>query len=150
MSDLREIYQQVVLDHNRAPRNYRKPENANRHADGHNPLCGDQISVYLHVEDGAVKDVGFQGKGCAICMASASIMTETVKGKAGDEAEALYNQFHDLLTRENLDEVETADLGKLRVFAGVREFPVRVKCATLPWHTFHAAMKGAGDPVTTE
>lgn len=152
MSDLREIYQQVVLDHNRSPRNYRKPDDANCSADGHNPLCGDQISVYLRMEDNSVKDVGFQGKGCAICMASASIMTETVKGRSGDEAEALFGQFHDMLTRDDLNDpdIAGADLGKLKVFAGVREFPVRVKCATLPWHTFHAAMTEGETTVTTE
>lgn len=152
MSDLREIYQQVVLDHNKSPRNFCKIEDANRHADGYNPLCGDRISVDLRIEDDAVKAIGFQGQGCAICTASASIMTQAVKGKSEEDVHALFHGFHRLVTEEERaeSEEEKADLGKLKVFSGVREFPMRVKCATLPWHTLHSAMTDADAPVSTE
>ncbi len=148
MSELRELYQQVLLDHNRAPRNFRKLDDADRSAQGHNPLCGDQITVYLKVEDGVIRDVAFQGSGCAISKAAASMMTAAVKGKPAAEAEALFERFHRLLTRPEAGAPD--DVGKLAVFAGVREFPIRVKCATLPWHTLHAALAGAAEPVTTE
>jgi nitrogen fixation NifU-like protein len=149
MSDLRELYQSVILDHNKKPRNVREPESANRAARGDNPLCGDKLTVFLTVEDGVVEDAAFQGSGCAISTASASLMTEAVKGKSTAEAERLFEEFHALVTSEPAAPVETRALGKLEVFAGVREFPVRVKCATLAWHTLRAALAGGGE-VTTE
>jgi nitrogen fixation protein NifU and related proteins len=150
MSDLRDLYQEVILDHSRRPRNFQKLEGANRCADGHNPLCGDHMTVYLRLEDGVIQEVTFEGNGCAISKASASMMTTALKGKTVAEAEALFNQFHHLVT-EGLDAgQDPAELGKLAVFSGVCEFPVRVKCASLPWHTLRAAMHGAAEPVTTE
>jgi nitrogen fixation NifU-like protein len=148
MSDLRDLYQEVILDHHRRPRNFRKLEDANRRADGFNPLCGDKIHIYLRVEDGIVRDVGFEGSGCAISTASASMMTESLKGKSQAEVEALFGQFHDLVTGKSAP--DPASLGKLAVFAGVREYPVRVKCATLAWHTLRAALKGSLETVATE
>lgn len=151
MSDLRELYQQVILDHNKKPRNFHAMADCDQCAAGHNPLCGDRITVYLKVEDGVVRDVSFQGAGCAISTASASMMTETLKGKTEAEAEALFQKFHHLLTDGEEDGGEGGPkLGKLAVFAGVREFPVRVKCATLPWHTFHNALQKGKDVATTE
>jgi nitrogen fixation NifU-like protein len=136
MSELSELYQQVILDHNKKPRNFRKLEAANRF----NPLCGDQLTVYLKLEDDAVKEITFEGSGCAISKAAASMMTQAVKGKSKQEAEQLFNEFHGMVTGE-LDEEHTANvLGNLKIFSGVREFPVRVKCASLPWHTMHAAL----------
>lgn len=149
MSELSELYQEVILDHNRKPRNYRRLVDANRSADGYNPLCGDQLTVYLKLEDGVISDVGFQGSGCAISKASASIMTTTVKGKTPEEAGRLFGTFHRLVT----DDTAGPDLdavGRLAVFAGVREFPARVKCATLAWHTLRAALEGGTGPVKTE
>jgi nitrogen fixation NifU-like protein len=140
MSELSELYQAVILDHNKKPRNFHKLENANRKADGYNPLCGDQLSVYLHVENDQVQDVSFEGSGCAISKASASMMTQAVKGKTQSEAEALFNEFHRMATGELDEENEPNQLGKLTIFAGVRDFPARVKCATLSWHTMHAAL----------
>ena len=144
--DLRELYQEVIFDHNRKPRNYRPMADANRHADGHNPLCGDQLTVYLHIEDEVVHDISFVGQGCAISTASASLMTEAVKGKPVAEVEALFQDFHALLT----DTAPERDFGKLAALSGVREFPARVKCATLAWHTLHNAIIGAQDPARTE
>jgi nitrogen fixation NifU-like protein len=144
MSELRELYQSVILDHNRRPRNFGVPDNANRRADGHNPLCGDKLSVHVTLADGVVKDVGFEGQGCAISKASASLMTEAVKGRPAAEAEALYQAFHDLVTSDPRKEPDTRGLGKLVVFGGVREFPIRVKCATLCWHTLRAALANGG------
>jgi nitrogen fixation protein NifU and related proteins len=140
MSELSELYQQVILDHNKKPRNFHKLENANRSAEGYNPLCGDHLNVYLHVEDDQVKEVSFEGSGCAISKASASMMTQAVKGKTKTEAEMLFNEFHRMATGELDTESATNHLGKLTIFAGVREFPARVKCATLSWHTMHAAL----------
>ena len=140
MSELSELYQQVILDHNKKPRNFHKLENANRHAEGYNPLCGDQLNVYLHVEDDQVQEVSFEGSGCAISKASASMMTQAVKGKSKQEAETLFNEFHRMATGELDEESEANHLGKLTIFAGVRDFPARVKCATLSWHTMHAAL----------
>src|SRR4051812_40469310 len=140
MSELSELYQQVILDHNKKPRNFHKLENANRKADGYNPLCGDQLNVYLRVENDQVQDVSFEGSGCAISKASASMMTQAVKGKTRQEAEALFNEFHRMATGELDEENEPNNLGKLTIFAGVRDFPARVKCATLSWHTLHAAL----------
>jgi nitrogen fixation NifU-like protein len=140
MSELSELYQQVILDHNKKPRNFRKLESANHTADGYNPLCGDQLTVYLNLEDDQVKEVGFEGTGCAISKASASMMTQAVKGKSKEQAESLFKEFHSMVTGELNEETEENILGNLKIFAGVREFPVRVKCATLPWHTLHAAL----------
>lgn len=150
MSELRELYQSVILDHNRKPRNFGAPAGANRSADGDNPLCGDKITVHVAVEDGVVKEVGFVGEGCAISTASASLMTEAVKGRPADEVERLFEEFHALVTSSPQQEPDTSRLGKLRVFAGVREFPMRVKCATLGWHTLRAAIEGSQAPVSTE
>jgi nitrogen fixation NifU-like protein len=149
MSELSELYQQVILDHNKKPRNFRKLENANHTAEGYNPLCGDQLTIYLDLENGLVKDVGFEGSGCAISKAAASMMTQAVKGKSKEQAENLFNEFHSMVTGELNEETEENQLGNLKIFAGVREFPVRVKCATLPWHTLHAALNKESQ-VTTE
>jgi nitrogen fixation protein NifU and related proteins len=149
MSELSELYQQVILDHNKKPRNFRKLERANHTADGYNPLCGDQLTIYLDLENGLVKDVGFEGSGCAISKAAASMMTQAVKGKSKEQAEHLFNEFHSMVTGELNEETEENDLGNLKIFAGVREFPVRVKCATLPWHTLHAALNNQ-EQVSTE
>jgi nitrogen fixation protein NifU and related proteins len=149
MSDLGDLYQELILDHNRNPRNFRQPATANRHAEGYNPLCGDRFSVYLHVEDGVIRDVGFQGMGCAISKASASLMTASVKGKTIAEAGRLFASFHHLVT-DGEAPADPVELGKLRVFAGVREFPVRVKCASLAWHTLQAALDAKDGVVSTE
>ena len=150
MSDLRELYQATILDHNKQPRNFRVPASANREAVGHNPLCGDHVTVHVRLEDGVVKDVGFQGSGCAISTASASLMTEAVKGRSLAEVEKLFDAFHELLTSPPRHEIDEGRVGKLAVLAGVREYPVRVKCATLAWHTLHAALAGEQEPVKTE
>lgn len=147
MSDLRDLYEQMILDHNRKPCNFqRKPEGANRHAYGYNPLCGDEFTVNLTVENGVIKDVGFEGAGCAISMASCSLMTESIKGKTLEEAEALFQGVHNLLTQEG----EVGGLGKLQVLSGVRDYPSRVKCATLAWHTLQAALENKQETVCTE
>ena len=140
MSELSELYQQVILDHNKKPRNFRKLETANHSAEGYNPLCGDQLTVYLDLENGAVKEIAFEGSGCAISKAAASMMTQAVKGKSREQAEELFTEFHSMVTGELDEETEKNSLGNLKIFAGVREFPVRVKCATLPWHTLQAAL----------
>ena len=140
MSELSELYQQVILDHNKKPRNFHKLETANRTAEGYNPLCGDQLNIYLQVEDDQVIDVSFEGSGCAISKASASMMTQAVKGKSKQEAELLFDEFHRMVTGRLNEESEPNQLGRLTIFAGVRDFPVRVKCATLAWHTLHAAL----------
>ena len=145
--DLRELYQEVIFDHNRKPRNYHALADADHVAHGHNPLCGDQLTVYLRVAGGAVADVSFEGHGCAISKASASLMTEAVKGRPVDEVEALFRDFHALLTDAPPAD---RDFGKLQVLAGVRDFPARVKCATLAWHTLHNALTGADDTARTE
>ena len=145
--DLRELYQEVIFDHNRKPRNFHEMPEADHAADGHNPLCGDQLTVYLRLENDVVADVSFVGHGCAISTASASLMTEAVKGKPVAEVEALFNDFHAMLTHEHPTD---RDFGKLEVLAGVREFPARVKCATLAWHTLHNALVGAHDTAHTE
>ena len=147
MSDLRELYQQVILDHNRKPRNFRTIENANRTAEGVNPLCGDRIALYLTLEDGVIKDAAFQGAGCAISRAAASMMTASVIGRPEAEADALFHRVHAMLTG---DHAAASEVGKLAVFAGVREFPSRIKCATLAWHTLQAALTNAAEPVSTE
>ena len=132
MSELSELYQQVILDHNKKPRNFRKLENANHTAEGYNPLCGDQLTIYLALENDLVKEVGFEGSGCAISKAAASMMTQAVKGKSKEQAEHLFQEFHSMVTGELNEETEENSLGNLKIFAGVRDFPVRVKCATLP------------------
>ena len=151
MSDLRELYQEVILDHSRKPRNFGALPDANRRAEGYNPLCGDQITVSLKMDGDRIEDVRFEGSGCAISKASASMMTESVKGKTRAEAEALFERFHHLITGANGEPAEASpELGKLEVFSGVREYPVRVKCATLPWHTLKAALQSdSGDTVVS-
>jgi nitrogen fixation protein NifU and related proteins len=152
MFDLRSLYEQLILDHNRNPRNYpKRPEGTNRSAHGLNPQCGDEFRVHLKIEDGVIQDVGFEGGGCAISTASASMMTESVKGKSVADVEALFNRVHDVLTREGEGVEGRHDLlGKLAVLVGVKEYPLRVKCATLAWHTLHAALTGHHATVTTE
>ncbi|BBL71928.1 Fe-S cluster assembly sulfur transfer protein SufU [Methylogaea oryzae] len=148
LDELRDLYQEVVFDHNRNPRNFRVMEDANRTVDGFNPLCGDRITLYAKVEDGVVTDVSFQGQGCAISTASASLMTEIVKGKTEAEAEQLFEVFHRITTGQD-DAFNIEELGKLAVLAGVRAYPARVKCATLAWHSLQAALKNQTS-VTTE
>jgi nitrogen fixation NifU-like protein len=148
--DLRELYQEVILDHNRRPRNFRVPDPMNRKAEGYNPLCGDKITIFLYVEEGVIKDLGFQGTGCAISKASASMMTDALKGKTIDEANRFFEQFHDMVTAPAGAEVKSDHLGKLAVLSGVREYPMRVKCASLAWHTMKAAMEAENNVVSTE
>ena len=150
MADLSELYQQVILDHNRKPRNYKQLDEASRRQEGYNPLCGDQLTLYVQMEGEVIKDIGFQGSGCAISKASASMMTTAVKGKTRQEAETLFDEFHRMVKGELDPEVEPNHLGRLAIFAGVREFPARVKCASLSWHTVRAALEGAAEPVSTE
>jgi nitrogen fixation NifU-like protein len=147
-SDLGDLYQEVVIDHSRKPRNFRKPEGANRSAEGINPLCGDQITLYLKLAGDVIEDIGFEGVGCAISKASASLMTTALKKKTKAETEALFQQVHSMLTEGPGSNVE--ELGKLAALSGVWEFPARVKCATLAWHTLRSALEGAGAPVSTE
>ncbi|HEX8473831.1 MAG TPA: SUF system NifU family Fe-S cluster assembly protein [Pyrinomonadaceae bacterium] len=149
MSELSELYQQVILDHNKKPRNFRKLENANRTAEGFNPLCGDQLTVYLEMDGGVVKEITFEGSGCAISKAAASMMTQSLKGKTRDDAETLFQQFHQMVTGEFDVETTPNSLGNLKIFAGVRDYPARVKCASLSWHTMRAALEGQ-ERVTTE
>lgn len=142
LRDLRDLYQDVILDHNRRPRNFGELAGANRRAEGHNPLCGDRVTIFLEVEDDRIRDIAFQGSGCAISTASASLMTEALKGRSVAEARQLFHGFHELVTRGTSKTPETAEgLGKLAAFTGVREFPMRVKCATLAWHAFQAALE---------
>ncbi len=151
MDELRALYQEVILDHYKRPRHFGVLADADQKAHGQNPLCGDQVTVYVKTnEDGDIEDISFEGVGCAISTASASLMTEAVAGKSRDEAEALVDAFHHLVTddRDAIDPDQ--DLGKLEVLSGVREFPVRIKCATLAWHALRAALEGRGEPVTTE
>jgi nitrogen fixation NifU-like protein len=150
MSDLRELYQEVILDHTKRPRNFGPLEHATHRAQGYNPLCGDQLALFLEIADGRVRDVRFAGKGCAISTASASLLTEALRGKTTDEAHELFTRFHRVVTTPPDEEVDLSELGKLAVLAGVREFPMRVKCASLAWHTLEAALAGRADPVTTE
>jgi len=146
-SELQDLYQEVILDHNKRPRNFRTIEDAQK-AEGYNPLCGDRVTIYLRVENGRVADASFQGSGCAISKASASLMTDSVKGKTLKEVDELFERFHRMITRAPDEPVE--DLGKLSVLAGVRQFPVRVKCASLPWHTLRSAASARDDVVSTE
>jgi nitrogen fixation NifU-like protein len=151
MSDLLELYQEVILDHNKRPRNFGELPAADHRAEGNNPLCGDQLTVSLTLAGERIEEIRFQGHGCAISTASASLMTEAVKGKTVTEARELFDGFHELLTGDPSVPAEgAAELGKLAVFSGVRQFPIRVKCATLPWHTLLAAIRGSDEPVTTE
>lgn len=149
MSELSELYQQVILDHNKKPRNFHKLESANHTAEGFNPLCGDQLTVYLQLEDDVVKDISFEGSGCAISKAAASMMTQSLKGKSKQDAETLFDEFHRMVTGELDDEVTPNNLGHLTIFSGVRDFPARVKCASLSWHTMRAALHGE-ETVSTE
>jgi nitrogen fixation NifU-like protein len=150
MSQLTDLYQEVILDHNKSPRNFGTLPDANHTALGHNPLCGDQLTVYAKVEDGVIRQISFIGKGCAISKASASLMTEALKGKSESDAEQLFTRFHDLLTGPPDVKADGKGLGKLAVFSGVREFPVRVKCATLAWHTLKQALSGSPAVASTE
>ena len=149
MARINALYQDMILDHNRAPQNYRALANANRKVEGNNPLCGDRLTVWLRMEEGVIADVTFQGLGCAISMASASLMTSAVKGKTREEAEALFDRFHRLITG-SANEGEEEALGKLAVFSGVSEFPIKVKCASLSWHALKAALNGPDTVVSTE
>ena len=149
-SELRDLYQEVVIDHSRKPRNFRKPEGANRSAEGINPLCGDEITLYLKLSGDVIEDIGFQGAGCAISKASASLMTAALKNKTKAEAEALFQRVHSMLSEGPRSKVDPEELGKLAVLSGVWEFPSRVKCATLAWHTLRSALDGAAAPVSTE
>ena len=149
MADLRDLYQEVILEHSKAPRNYRELAGANQHAEGYNPLCGDHFTVYLNVDGDSIRDITFQGSGCAISKASASMMTQALKGKSKTEAQKLFERFHALVTTGEANG-DRPELGKLAVFSGVSEFPVRVKCATLAWHTLQAALEGKQDKVSTE
>ena len=150
MSDLRELYQEVILEHSKAPRNFRKPGGANHKAEGFNPLCGDRYTIYVNMEGDLIRDIGFEGSGCAISKASASMMTQSVKGKTRNQAEELFGRFHKLVTGQVPPDGTPPEVGKLSVFAGVSEYPIRVKCATLPWHTLHAALEGEGETISTE
>ncbi len=148
MSDLRELYQEVILDHNKHPRNFRELDGADRHADGYNPLCGDRLAVYLNLDGDIITDVSFVGSGCAISKASASLMTDAVKGKTLAQAEQLFQKFHRMVTDDTSTDSET--LGKLAVLEGVRQYPTRVKCASLAWHTLRAAFANSHDLISTE
>jgi nitrogen fixation NifU-like protein len=147
LDDLNDLYQQVILDHSRSPRNYRKLEPASHAAEGRNPLCGDHVTLYLRLEGDVIQDISFQGSGCAISKASASLLTDCLKGRSRAEVEALFHQVHDLVTTGHAN---GAALGKLAVFGGVHKFPARVKCAILPWHAVLAAVRGQRQPVSTE
>jgi nitrogen fixation NifU-like protein len=150
VTELNELYQQVILDHNKKPRNFHKLEMASTKSEGFNPLCGDRLTVYVQLEEDQIKDISFEGSGCAISKASASIMTESVKGKSKAEIDALFKRVHQMLTAPPDASVDVEGLGKLAAFSGVREFPVRVKCATLAWHTLNSALQADHTPVTTE
>lgn len=150
MSELDDLYQEVILDHNRSPRNFGKLKEANRTAEGYNPLCGDQITVYLKLENGVIREISFHGSGCAISKASASMMTSSVKGKTENEALSLFEDVHQMLTQGVESGDDPQKLGKLAVLSGVCKFPARVKCASLSWHTLHAALKGKGEVASTE
>ena len=150
MGDLRDLYQEVILEHSKAPRNYRELQNPDRKAEGFNPLCGDHFTVYLQMQGETIQDVVFQGSGCAISKASASMMTQALKGKTRQDADELFERFHNVVTGHAAANGSDAELGKLTVFSGVSEFPTRVKCATLAWHTLQAALAGTQDAVSTE
>jgi nitrogen fixation NifU-like protein len=150
MGDLRDLYQEVILEHSKAPRNYRELKNPDRKAEGFNPLCGDHFTVYLQMQGETIQDVVFQGSGCAISKASASMMTQALKGKTRADADELFQRFHSVVTGQVPANGVQTELGKLTVFSGVSEFPARVKCATLAWHTLQAALEGKQDAVSTE
>ena len=150
MSELSELYQQVILEHNKKPRNFRRLADATQTADGYNPLCGDQLTVDLRVAGDTIEEAAFEGSGCAISKASASMMTQALKGKSLEDAETLFDEFHRMVTGELDEEREENNLGRLKIFAGVREYPARVKCASLPWHTLHAALAGDGAATTED
>ena len=150
MSELDELYQEVILDHNKSPRNFRAIVDADRRAEGYNPLCGDQVTIYLKLEEGKIKDISFQGSGCAISKASASLMTAELKGKSAAEAQRLFDSVHQMLTGECDDQKDGHELGKLAILSGVCKFPARVKCASLAWHTVKSALKGEGAVVMPE
>ncbi|HEY4367298.1 MAG TPA: SUF system NifU family Fe-S cluster assembly protein [Steroidobacteraceae bacterium] len=147
--DLKDLYRDVIVDHNRNPRNFGKLDPADAHADGHNPLCGDRLSLYVNLDGNRIRETRFDGSGCAISVASASMLTEAVKGKTREEVKALFEQMHTLLTQHDA-QVDTDKLGKLAALSGVREFPARVKCASLCWHTLNAALDSQTTPATTE
>ncbi len=148
--ELRDLYQEVIIEHSKRPRNFHALDEPANSAQGYNPLCGDQVKIYVKMDDGKVADVSFEGSGCAISTASASVMTEMLKGMSAEEAEAMFERFHHLVTSGGTSDGDAADLGKLAVFGGVSEFPTRVKCATLCWHTLRAAIAGQENPITTE
>ncbi len=150
MSDLRDLYQEVILDHSKRPRNFRAMGEPHQHAAGYNPLCGDKVTIYVRLTEDRIADISFRGSGCAISTASASILTETLKGKTRAEADALFERFHDLVTGRTAGNGQSPALGKLAVFSGVSEFPTRVKCATLAWHTLKSALAGCIETVSTE
>lgn len=150
LDQIRDLYQEVVFDHNRNPRNFRVMDDANRVIEGFNPLCGDRITLYVKVTDGVIEDVSFQGAGCAISTASASLMTEIVKGQTEEEAQHLFEIFHRITTGQNDEQLNLEEIGKLAVLAGVRAYPARVKCATLAWHSLQAALKNEAEPISTE
>ena len=150
MSELRDLYQEVILDHNKRPRNFGLLEDADREAEGYNPLCGDRLTVHVKLDGDVIQEIRFEGEGCAISTASASVMTETLKGKTIQEARVLFETFHDLVTGKSDGATDLATIGKLAVFSGVSEFPVRVKCATLSWHTTQAALDESGETISTE
>lgn len=150
MSELSDLYQEVILDHNKSPRNFHKLEGANRTAEGYNPLCGDKVTVYVKLNGDLISEISFEGSGCAISKASASMMTDSLKGKTTAEAEALFDRVHKMLKGELDPEADSIELGKLAVLSGVCRFPARVKCASLSWHTFHTALKGEEGAVSTE
>jgi nitrogen fixation NifU-like protein len=150
MSELDELYQEVILDHNRSPRNFHALAGANRKAQGYNPLCGDQVTVYVKLADGTIEDISFQGSGCAISKASASLMTSELKGKTESEAQELFNNVHKMLTGESEGADSAGKVGKLAILAGVCKFPARVKCASLAWHTVNSALKGGEEIASTE
>ena len=153
MSALRELYQEVILDHGKSPRNFGKPEHVNSESSGHNPLCGDTVTIYLRLNDGTVEEAGFEGRGCAISIASASMKTDILQGKSVDEVRVMFERFHHLVTEDEAaceGGCDGEEFEKLMVLSGVREFPMRVKCATLAWHTMKSALQGGGEEVSTE
>lgn len=150
MSELSDLYQEVILDHNRSPRNYRVCNDCNHHSEGFNPLCGDHIWIYINIENDIIKDISFQGSGCAISKSSASLMTSILKGKTKKEAEELFSKFHNVVTSRIGSEQDLSELGKLAVFSGVRDYPARVKCASLAWHTMLNALKEDNNLTSTE
>ena len=150
MSNSRQLYEQVIIDHNKKPRNFKALEGEHHRCEGYNPLCGDQFTVYVKLNGDLIEDIGFTGDGCAISKSAASVMTTIVKGKTIAEARALFRRYHSMVTAPAGRDVNTDDLGKLRVFSGVREFPIRIKCATLPWHTLAGALENKAEAVSTE